>query len=80
MSNFKKFSLTVIVGIIALIMEFVFDQPQLAFWIIAIVGGLMAISMFIGMIQTLKSGKYCHIIGRRILGESDGIDYANRWG
>ncbi|GMG61910.1 heavy metal translocating P-type ATPase [Tetragenococcus halophilus] len=58
MSNFKKFSLTVIVGIIALIMEFVFDQPQLAFWIIAIVGGLMAISMFIGMIQTLKSGKY----------------------
>jgi len=58
MSNFKKFSLTILVGIIALIMEFGFGRPQIAFWIIAIVGGLMAFSMFIGMIQTLKSGKY----------------------
>jgi len=58
MSNFKKFSLTILVGILALIMEFGFGRPQIAFWIVAIVGGLMAFSMFIGMIQTLKSGKY----------------------
>lgn len=57
-SNFKKFVLTIFIGIIALIMEFMFNQPQVAFWIIAIAGGVMAISMFIGMIQTLKSGKY----------------------
>ncbi|AYW49809.1 cadmium-translocating P-type ATPase [Tetragenococcus halophilus] len=58
MSNFKKFLLTILVGILALIMEFGFGRPQIAFWIVAIVGGLMAFSMFIGMIQTLKSGKY----------------------
>lgn len=57
-SNFKKFILTIFIGMIALIMEFMFDQPQFAFWIIAIAGGVMAFSMFIGMVQTLKSGKY----------------------
>lgn len=58
MSNFKKFLVTVLIGIIALLMEFGFNQPQMAFGIIAFAGGLMAFSMFIGMLQTLKSGKY----------------------
>ncbi len=58
MSNFRKFLLTVFVAIIALISEFVFHQQQLAFWLIAIVGGITTISMFLGMIETLKSGKY----------------------
>lgn len=58
MSNLKKFLLTAIIGIIALIMEFVFHQDQWAFWLVAIVGGIMTISMLIGMIKTLRSGKY----------------------
>lgn len=42
----------------ALVAEFGFHQPKVAFWLIVIIGGLTTISMFIGMIQTLKSGKY----------------------
>lgn len=58
MSNLKKFLLTVTVGIVALILEFGFHQERVAFWLIAIVGGIMTISMLIGMVQTLRSGKY----------------------
>lgn len=58
MSNLKKFLLTVTVGIVALILEFGFHQARVAFWLIAIVGGIMTISMLIGMVQTLRSGKY----------------------
>ena len=36
MSNVKKFLLTVMIGIVALILEFGFHQNQLAFWLIAI--------------------------------------------
>lgn len=58
MSNVKKFLLTVVIGIVALILEFGFHQEQLAFWLVAIVGGIMAITMLIGMVKTLRSGKY----------------------
>ncbi|MDT2769367.1 heavy metal translocating P-type ATPase [Enterococcus pseudoavium] len=58
MSNVKKFLLTALVGIAALILEFGFKQNQWAFWLIAIVGGITTISMLSGMIQTLRSGKY----------------------
>ena len=55
MSNVKKFLLTVVIGIVALILEFGFHQEQLAFWLVAIVGGIMAITMLIGMVKTLRS-------------------------
>ena len=58
MSNVKKFLLTVVIGIVALILEFGFHQERLAFWLVAIVGGIMAIIMLIGMVKTLRSGKY----------------------
>ncbi len=58
MSNVKKFLLTVVIGIVALILEFGFHQERLAFWLVAIVGGIMAITMLIGMVKTLRSGKY----------------------
>lgn len=58
MSNFKKFTVTILVGVAALISEFIFDQPTLAFWLIVFVGGVTTISMLWGMIETLKSGKY----------------------
>ncbi|MBL1224557.1 heavy metal translocating P-type ATPase [Enterococcus sp. BWR-S5] len=58
MSNFKKFLSTIAIGAAALISEFVFNQPNIAFWLIVLVGGITTISMLVGMIQTLKSGKY----------------------
>lgn len=58
MSNTKKFLSTVVIGIIALILEFGFHQDRLAFWLVAVIGGIMTISMLIGMIETLRSGKY----------------------
>ncbi|MGG5373036.1 cadmium-translocating P-type ATPase [Enterococcus sp. AZ196] len=58
MSNSKKFLSTVVIGIIALVLEFGFQQNRAAFWLVAIVGGIMTISMLIGMIKTLRSGKY----------------------
>ena len=58
MSNLKKFMVTIVIGITALVAEFVFHQPKIAFWLIVIVGGITTISMFIGMVKTLKSGKY----------------------
>lgn len=58
MTNFKKFVLVLAVGAAALVAEFGFGQSAVAFWLIVIVGGLTTISMFIGMIETLRSGKY----------------------
>lgn len=58
MSNTKKFLSTLAIGIIALVLEFGFHQDRLAFWLVAIIGGIMTISMLIGMIETLRSGKY----------------------
>lgn len=58
MSNFKKFLITLLVGVVALLAKFVFHQPSIAYWLIVIVGGITTISMLIGMIETLKSGKY----------------------
>lgn len=58
MGHFKKFIFTVAVGLLALITEFVFHQPTWSYLLVAIVGGIMAFSMLIEMIKTLKSGKY----------------------
>ncbi len=58
MAHFKKFLLTVSIGIIALISEFIFKQPQIAYLIIAVTGDFLAFFMFLEMIKTLRSGKY----------------------
>ncbi|EOL47601.1 heavy metal translocating P-type ATPase [Enterococcus phoeniculicola] len=58
MGHFKKFIFTVAVGLLALITEFVLHQPTWSYLLVAIVGGIMAFSMLIEMIKTLKSGKY----------------------
>lgn len=58
MTHFKKFAMTLLIGVVALISEFMFDRPRLAFMIIAITGGTLAFLMFIEMIKTLRSGKY----------------------
>ena len=58
MSNVKKFLLTMIIGLVALMLEFGFQQNRLAYWLVAIVGGVMTITMLMGMVKTLRSGKY----------------------
>lgn len=58
MTHLKKFLLTVLIGGIALISEFIFHQYQLAFFLIAVTGGILAFLMFLEMIKTLRSGKY----------------------
>lgn len=58
MGNFKKFMLTIVLGIIALVAQFGFHQPQIAYWLIVVIGGMTSVSMLIQMIQTLRSGRY----------------------
>lgn len=58
MTHFKKFAMTLLIGAVALISEFMFDRPRLTFMIIAITGGTLAFLMFVEMIKTLRSGKY----------------------
>lgn len=58
MTNLKKLLITIVAGIIALAAEFMFHQPNIAYGIVVVIGGITTISMFIGMIKTLKSGKY----------------------
>ncbi|EHN59336.1 heavy metal translocating P-type ATPase [Oenococcus kitaharae] len=58
MSNFRKFMLALIIGVIALISQFVFAAGAVAYWLILLAGGLTTISMLIGMIKTIRSGKY----------------------
>ena len=43
----RNFLLTVSIGIIALISEFIFKQPQIAYLIIAVTGGFLAFLCFL---------------------------------
>ena len=58
MKNWQKLSLTFIVAIIALILDFGFEQPTMTRLLVTVVGVILAISMFIEMIKTLRSGRY----------------------
>lgn len=58
MKHLTKLIITIVTGILALLFEFVFHQASLAFGIIVITGSIMALSMLVEMIQTLKSGRY----------------------
>ena len=53
-----KLIITLAVGLIALILQFVFKQPFYAQVLITVAGSIMALSMVIEMIKTLRSGKY----------------------
>lgn len=54
----KKFMLTLMVGAFALISEFIFHQSGIAYLIVAVAGGFLALIMLIDMIKTLREGKY----------------------
>lgn len=58
MRHSLKLVATLVVGIIALLIEFVFDQQLAAQIVVTVAGSIMAISMVIEMIKTLKSGKF----------------------
>ncbi|WEV45818.1 heavy metal translocating P-type ATPase [Streptococcaceae bacterium ESL0687] len=58
MKNWQKLILVFVVAIIALFSRFVLHNNYLAETIVTVVGLLLAGSMFIGMIKTIKSGSY----------------------
>lgn len=58
MTHFKKFMITLMVGVLALIAEFGLKKPEWAFLLVAILGGLVALSMLKEMVATLRSGRY----------------------
>ena len=58
MKHSYKLAATIVIGIIALILQFIFGQPVIAQILVTGLGALMAFSMLIEMIRTLRSGKY----------------------
>ncbi|MFC6181814.1 heavy metal translocating P-type ATPase [Lactiplantibacillus daowaiensis] len=58
MRHYYKLSLTVGVGVLALILQFGFQQQLAAQLVITLMGSIMALSMLVEMIKTLRSGKY----------------------
>lgn len=58
MSNFSKFMTALLIGLVALVLTFGFNQGQLSYIIVAVAGGIMSLNMFWGMIKTLREGKY----------------------
>ncbi|MFD1470991.1 heavy metal translocating P-type ATPase [Companilactobacillus mishanensis] len=49
---------TLVIGLIAALLQFVFHQPLAAQWIISILGTILALIMFIDMIKVLRSGNF----------------------
>ena len=58
MKNRKKLILVFVIADVALIAYFGFNQPFLARLVVTIAGGVLAFSMLIEMIKTLRSGSY----------------------
>lgn len=58
MKHTLKLVLTIVVGMTALILAFLCQQPLWAQVLVSLAGGLVALSMLIEMIRTLKSGRY----------------------
>lgn len=58
LSNKQKLGLIVAIAAIALVLQYGFHRPLLAQVIVTVVGVLVALTMFIGMVKTLRSGKY----------------------
>lgn len=58
MENKHKLGIIGIVAVLSLCLEFGWHQPQWAFGLIAISGSLIALSMLVEMIRTLREGRY----------------------
>lgn len=53
-----KLIATLLIGAAALVLQFIFAQPLWAQILVTVLGALMALSLLIEMIKTLRSGKY----------------------
>lgn len=58
LSNKQKLWLTIIIAGIVLILQYGFHYPLLAQIIVTIAGAIVALTMLVGMVKTLRSGKY----------------------
>lgn len=58
LSNKQKLWLTIIIAGIAIILQYGFHYPLLAQIIVTIAGAIVALTMLVGMVKTLRSGKY----------------------
>ena len=58
MKNWQTLTLTFMIAIIAIILDFGFKQPTLTRLLVTVTGAILAISMFIEMIKTLRSGRF----------------------
>lgn len=58
LSNKQKLGLIIAIAAIALVLQYGLHYPLLAQILVTIVGAIIALTMFIGMVKTLKSGKY----------------------
>lgn len=58
LSNKQKLILVLAIAAIALFLQYVLHYPLLAQLLVTIVGAVVALTMFIGMVKTLRSGKY----------------------
>lgn len=58
LSNKQKLAVILIIAAIAVFLQYGLHYPLLAQVIVTIVGAIIALTMFIGMVKTLRSGKY----------------------
>lgn len=58
MKNWQKLTATIVIAIMALLLEFGFHNPFLTQLLVTVAGAILALSMFIEMVKTLRSGKY----------------------
>lgn len=58
LSNKQKLILIIVIAAVAVILQYILHLQVLAQALVTVVGAIIALSMFIGMIKTLKSGKY----------------------
>ncbi|WP_081165792.1 heavy metal translocating P-type ATPase [Lactococcus garvieae] len=58
MKNWQKLVLVFLIAVVSLLAQFVFESPLVARVIITVAGGILALSMFIEMIKTLRKGNY----------------------
>lgn len=58
LSNKQKLIIILVIAAIAVVLQFGFHLHLFAQILVTIVGAIVAFSMFIGMIKTIRSGKY----------------------
>ena len=58
MKNWQKLVLVFFIAAVSLLAQFAFNAPLVARFIITVAGGILALSMFIEMVKTLRKGNY----------------------